>query len=214
MYESYLIKRIEQDKIIAIVRGIERKDSIPVAEALVEGGIRFIEVTMNTEGALEIINEWRKHFKQDDVFIGAGTVLNTEMASAAIQAGAQYIVTPNLDEDVVELSCKQRIEIFPGVVTPTEIMKAIKAGANAVKLFPLGSLGLDYLKEIRAPLSNVKMIATGGVNLNNIREYFKHGVMGVGIGSNIVNKTMIENRDFKGLTELAKQYVELANKEE
>ncbi|MBS4199882.1 bifunctional 4-hydroxy-2-oxoglutarate aldolase/2-dehydro-3-deoxy-phosphogluconate aldolase [Bacillus sp. FJAT-49732] len=213
-YESDLIKRIEKEKIIVIVRGIKQKDCIPVAEALVAGGIRFIEVTMNTEGATEIISEWREYFKHDDVCIGAGTVLDTEMAFEAIQAGAQYIVTPNLDEDVVDLACKQGIEIFPGVVTPTEIMKAIKAGANAVKLFPMGSLGLNYLKEIRAPLSNVKIIATGGVNLYNIQDYFKLGVIGVGIGSNIVNKTMIDSRNFRGLTELAKQYIELAKMEE
>jgi len=206
-----IIKMVEKEKIIVIVRGINQKDSIPIAEALVEGGIRFLEVTMNTIGALEIISEWRDHFTHDNVFIGAGTVLDTEMASAAIHAGAQYIVTPNLDEDVVELSCREGIEIFPGVMTPTEILKALKAGANAVKLFPMGSLGLNYLKEIRAPLSDVKIVATGGVDLNNIRDYFQHGVIGVGIGSNIINKSLIEKQNFKGLTELAKKYIEAAN---
>ncbi|MCR2821970.1 bifunctional 4-hydroxy-2-oxoglutarate aldolase/2-dehydro-3-deoxy-phosphogluconate aldolase [Lederbergia panacisoli] len=203
-----IIKRLEKEKIIVIVRGINHKDSIPLAEALVEGGIRFIEVTMNTEGALEIISEWRTHFKHDDVFIGAGTVLDVEMASSAIRAGAQYLVTPNLDEDVVELACREGIEIFPGVMTPTEIMKAIKAGAKAVKLFPMGALGLNYLKEIRATLSDVKIIATGGVDLGNIQDYFKHGVIGVGIGSNIIDKDMLGKKDFKGLTALARKYVD------
>lgn len=206
-----IIKNVEKEKIIVIARGIKEEDSLPIAEALVEGGIRFIEVTMNTEGALKIIDKWRNHFKHDDVFIGAGTVLNTEMASNAIQAGAQYIVTPNLDEEVVERACEHGIEIFPGVMTPTEIMKALKAGAKAVKLFPMESLGLNYLKEIRAPLSDVKMIATGGVNLSNIRNYFELGVIGVGIGSNIIDKAMIEQRNFTGLTELAKKYLEAIN---
>ncbi|MBS4216944.1 bifunctional 4-hydroxy-2-oxoglutarate aldolase/2-dehydro-3-deoxy-phosphogluconate aldolase [Bacillus sp. FJAT-49711] len=207
-----IIKRLEKEKIIVIIRGINQKDSIPIAEALVEGGIRFIEVTMNTKGALEIIKEWRDHFKHDDVFIGAGTVLNIEMASSAIDAGAQYIVTPNLDEEVVELACREGIEIFPGVMTPTEIMKAIKAGAKAVKLFPMGELGLNYLKEIKAPLSDVKMIATGGVDVGNIQDYLKNGVIAVGIGSNIINKDMIEKKNFKGLTDLAKRFINLSNR--
>ncbi|MBS4202688.1 bifunctional 4-hydroxy-2-oxoglutarate aldolase/2-dehydro-3-deoxy-phosphogluconate aldolase [Lederbergia citrea] len=203
-----LIELVKREKIVVIVRGIKPEDSLSVAEALVAGGIRFIEVTMNTEGALAIIQQWRECFKNEEIFIGAGTVLDREMATAAIEAGAQFIVTPNLDEEVVKLSCEKNIDIFPGVMTPTEIVKALKAGAKAVKLFPMGSLGLNYLKEIRAPLSDVQILATGGVNLENIQEYLKNGVIGVGIGSNIIDKKLIEEKNFQGITELARKYKE------
>ncbi|MBS4176128.1 bifunctional 4-hydroxy-2-oxoglutarate aldolase/2-dehydro-3-deoxy-phosphogluconate aldolase [Lederbergia citrea] len=203
-----LIELVKREKIVVIVRGIKPEDSLSVAEALVAGGIRFIEVTMNTEGALAIIQQWRERFKNEEIFIGAGTVLDREMATAAIEAGAQFIVTPNLDEEVVKLSCEKNIDIFPGVMTPTEIVKALKAGAKAVKLFPMGSLGLNYLKEIRAPLSDVQILATGGVNLENIQEYLKNGVIGVGIGSNIIDKKLIEEKNFQGITELARKYIE------
>lgn len=208
-----VIEEVKKEKIVVIVRGIKLEDSLPLAEALVEAGIRLIEVTMNTEGAIEIIQQWRERFKSEGVIIGAGTVLDAEMALAAIEAGAQFLVTPNFDEEVVRLACEKKIDIFPGVMTPTEIMKALKAGAKAVKLFPMGFLGLNYLQEINGPLPHVQILATGGVNLDNIQAYFDHGVIGVGIGSNIIDKELLEMCDFEGLTQLARKYVEAAKGE-
>lgn len=205
-----LIELVKEEKIVAIVRGIKQEDSLATVEALVEGGIRLIEVTMNTEGVLEIIQQWRKRFENENVYIGAGTVLDTEMAQAAIDAGAQFLVTPNLDEDVVKLAIEQEIDIIPGVMTPTEIVKAVKAGAKVVKLFPAGTLGVKYIKEIKGPLSHVPILATGGVNLDNINEFLEQDIVGVGLGGSLVKKDMLENKNFKALTELARKYVTAA----
>lgn len=202
-----IIEKIKEEKIVVIVRGIEQDDCLAIAEALIRGGMCLLEVTMNTEGALSIITKWREHFKNEDVYIGAGTVLNSELAVAAIDAGAQFIITPNVDEDVIRIARKHHVTIIPGAMSPTEIMDAIKAGADAVKLFPIDSLGIQYLKEIKASLSSVKVLATGGISLNNICEYLNCEVIGVGIGSSIVDKGLIEKKDYKSLTKLAETYV-------
>jgi len=197
-----LLKELETAKIIAIVRGIPESLADQTAEALANGGIRFIEVTLNTAGALNIMSRWKKNFG-NELKIGAGTVLDLDMAKKAIDAGAEYLITPNLDEEVVKFAVEQRIDIWPGTMTPSEIVRASKAGAKAVKVFPTGSLGSNYIKELQGPLSHIKMISTGGVNLDNIQDFFKAGAFAVGLGGNLVDKNLIEAERFKELTELA-----------
>src|SRR5690606_632553 len=128
---------VEQDRIVAIFRGVAGEGADRGAEALLSGGIRVMEVTMNTEGALDSLAKWRKTYGSEALF-GAGTVLDLEMAKAAVAAGAQFLISPNLDEEVVRYGVDQGIDVFPGVMTPTEIVRAWKAGARAVKLFPMG----------------------------------------------------------------------------
>jgi 2-dehydro-3-deoxyphosphogluconate aldolase/(4S)-4-hydroxy-2-oxoglutarate aldolase len=206
-----LLKELSESKIIAIVRGIPQTAADQTAEALLNGGIKFVEVTMNTDGAVDIISRWKENF-ENDLFIGAGTVLDLEMAKQAVDAGAEYLITPNLDEEVIAFALENKVEIWPGTMTPTEVVRAWKAGATAVKIFPTGSLGSNYIKELQGPLSHIKMIATGGVNLNNIHEFFNAGAFAVGLGGNLVDKKFIEAGEFKQLTELARCFTEKVNK--
>jgi 2-dehydro-3-deoxyphosphogluconate aldolase/(4S)-4-hydroxy-2-oxoglutarate aldolase len=197
---------LEQHKLIAIIRGVSGDDADRTLEALAEGGIRLIEVTMNTEGATDAIRRAVRRFG-DQVSIGAGTVLDEEMARAALDAGAQYLISPNVDEGMIAYALKQGVPVWPGAMTPTEIVRAWKLGAGAVKVFPSGSLGLAYIKEIRAPLSHIPMIATGGVSLDNVTAFLEAGVVGVGIGGNLVDRKRIAAGKFDEIRDLAEQFV-------
>jgi 2-dehydro-3-deoxyphosphogluconate aldolase/(4S)-4-hydroxy-2-oxoglutarate aldolase len=200
-----LLTSLSEEKIIAIIRGISGQQAEDTAQALSEGGIVFMEVTLNTEGALELIAKFRERY-EGRMRIGAGTVLDLAQAKQAIAAGSEYIISPNLDEEVVRYGVEQGVEVWPGTMTPTEIVRAYKAGASAVKVFPLASLGIGYLKEIRAPLDHIPMIATGGVNLQNIRSALDAGAIAVGLGGNLVDKKLVSEGRFDDLRSLARAY--------
>lgn len=185
-----LLEHLKETRIIAILRGIPKDKALHVARALNRGGIVFAEITMNTEGALEIISQWREATGLN-MIIGAGTVLDLDMGKEAVRAGAQYIVSPNVDEAVIHYAREQGIGVFPGAMTPTEIVRAWKAGANAVKLFPMASMGIGYLKEIRAPLDQIPLIVTGGVRIDNIQDFLSAGTTAVGLGGSLANGELI-----------------------
>jgi 2-dehydro-3-deoxyphosphogluconate aldolase/(4S)-4-hydroxy-2-oxoglutarate aldolase len=201
-----LLDHLEKDKMIAIIRGLNADQAGKTARALSLGGIRFLEVTMNTPGATGMIADWRAQFNQT-MYIGAGTVLDLGMAKDAVTAGAQFLVTPNTDAEVIEYALSRDIEVFPGAFTPTEIVNAWKLGARAVKLFPMASLGLQYLKEIRAPLDQIRLIPTGGVSLNNIADFIKAGAFACGLGSHLIDKNRIQAEQYDEITKLAAEYV-------
>lgn len=202
-----ILDRLNREKIMAMIRGVHPNVVDRTVEALAQGGIQFLEVTTNTKGAYALVERWRKMYG-DDLLIGVGTVLDVEMAKQAINAGAQFIVSPNLDEEVVSYGTEHQVDVYPGVMTPTEIVKAIKVGAKAVKVFPTGSLGgAAYLKEIRAPLDHVPMIASGSVGLHNIREIIEAGAFAVGIGGNLVNREWIESGNFAAMQKMAGELV-------
>ncbi|NSL53112.1 bifunctional 4-hydroxy-2-oxoglutarate aldolase/2-dehydro-3-deoxy-phosphogluconate aldolase [Calidifontibacillus erzurumensis] len=198
---------VKENKIIAIIRGIDKKDIIPVAEALYDGGIKIVEVTMNTDDAPEMISMLNKKYG-DMLYIGAGTVLDIEMASQALDAGAKYFITPNVDEDVISFSLNQNIGIIPGVMTPTEVVNAYKAGAKMVKVFPTSILGSNYIKELQGPLSHIPMIAVGGVRPENISDFINAGAVGVGVGNSLIDKVAIKEGNFRKITEKAKILLE------
>lgn len=198
---------ILEKKIVAIFRGIAGEQANRGAEALIQGGIQVLEVTMNTEGVLKTISDLRAKY-EGKACIGAGTVIDVEMAREAVAAGAQFLISPNLDEAVVRYGVEHNIDVFPGVMTPTEIVRAWKCGARAVKLFPMASLGLSYLKDVRAPLDQIPMIVTGGVNLDNIGQFIQAGAAGVGLGNHLVNKKLIDDGNFDALQALARSYVD------
>jgi 2-dehydro-3-deoxyphosphogluconate aldolase/(4S)-4-hydroxy-2-oxoglutarate aldolase len=197
---------LEKHKLIAILRGVSGDDADRTMEALAEGGIRLIEVTMNTDGAVDAIRRAVRRYG-DKISIGAGTVLDEEMARQALDAGAQYLISPNVDEGMIAFGLKQGAVVWPGAMTPTEIVRAWKLGAGAIKVFPSGSLGLSYIKEIRAPLSHIPMIATGGVSLDNVTAFLEAGVAGVGIGGNLVDRKRIAAGRFDEIRDLAEQFV-------
>lgn len=203
-----ILQHLSEEKIIAIIRDIPESAMLQTAHALEQGGIRFIEVTLNTKGSLRAINRLKEELGEN-LFIGAGTVLDLDMAKEAVAAGAEYLLSPNLDEEVIAYALDQHIQIFPGTLTPSEIVRAVKLGAEVVKIFPTGSLGMNYLKELQGPLSHIKMIAMGGVNTDNIRDFFKAGAFAVGMGSNLIDKKLIQAGEFEKLSEIAKQYSDI-----
>lgn len=193
---------IEKTRIIAIVRGVEERHINDLSQALLDGGIRAMEITLNTSGALSMITKLQTQFG-DHMYIGAGTVLDMEDAKQAIEAGASYIVTPNTDEDVIRYAVEQGVPIFPGAMTPTEIVKAWKAGATAVKIFPGASLGLAYIKELQGPLNHIPMVAVGGVNEANIGQFIQAGCYGLGIGGSLINLQEIAAGNFSWIRDKA-----------
>ncbi|MEX3617149.1 bifunctional 4-hydroxy-2-oxoglutarate aldolase/2-dehydro-3-deoxy-phosphogluconate aldolase [Paenibacillus glucanolyticus] len=208
-----VLEQLNKEKIMAMLRGVHPDAADRTVEALAHGGIRFIEVTTNTEGVYALIERWRKTYDHD-LIVGAGTVLDVEMAKQAIASGAQFMVSPNLDEEVIVYGAMHHIDVYPGVMTPTEIVRAIKFGAKAVKVFPTGSLGgASYLKEIRGPLNNIPMIASGSVGLNNIREILHTGAFAVGMGGSLVKRDWIESGNFSAIQRLAKELVRVVAEE-
>ena len=203
---------LQQHKIVAILRGIEPQHADATAKAIIDGGVRLLEVTMNTDGATSIINSWRSSFGAGEARIGAGTVLDVDMAKEAVAAGAQFIISPNLDEDVIRYGIEHGVPVWPGCMTPTEIVRAWKAGAEAVKVFPMGTLGWKYLAEIRAPLDRIPMLATGGVDLDNIGDYFRAGACAVGMGGKLVNLDWVRAGEYERVTERVRQFVDVVQK--
>lgn len=206
-----IVQHIKDHKIIAIVRGIDGDKILDTCKALYEGGIVLIEVTFNqssptgneeTPKAIKLIAE-----NLPGVCVGAGTVMTVEQTELAIDAGAKYIISPNFDREVVKRTIELKAISMPGVLTPTEITNAYEAGASFAKIFPSGSLGLGYLKAIMAPISHIPMMAVGGVDVDNIAEFMKSGLTGVGIGSSLVNRTLINEGRFDELTKLAREFV-------
>lgn len=206
-----ICRKIEQEKIIVIVRGVESEKLIPLAEAMYDGGIRLIEITYSANGAVSDeqtaanIKMLAEHF-DGRMYIGAGTVITPEQVELTKRAGGKFIISPDTYDDVIKKTCELDMVSMPGALTPSEVQQAHRAGADFVKLFPVTNLGSDYIKAIKAPLSHIRFMAVGGINENNMGEYLKAGVCGFGIGSNIVNKKMLDENDFNGITELAKKY--------
>lgn len=213
MNKQATIADINRYKIIAIVRGVTGDTLMKTAEALWEGGIRLLEITFDQTGktsateTAEMIADLCRRF-EGRMRIGAGTVMTAEQARIAFEAGAEYMISPDTSREVIEETVRLGAVSIPGALTPTEVATAYAYGADFVKLFPAGDLGLAYVKSIRAPLAHIPMLAVGGINEKTLGDFLSAGIAGVGIGSNIVNKKLIDNGDFAGLTALAKQYTE------
>jgi 2-dehydro-3-deoxyphosphogluconate aldolase/(4S)-4-hydroxy-2-oxoglutarate aldolase len=195
--------------VIAIMRGLTGDAVFRVAQALYDGGIRLLEVTMNTDGALDAITRLKETYSQT-MRIGAGTVTDRARAISAVNAGAEFVITPNLDYEVIRICQDKNIPIFPGVFTPTEMVNALNAGCAYIKLFPAISMGASYIKNILAPLDNVKIIAVGGVGLENAGDFFRAGVAGVGVGGNLCK--VPADGDFSALTRTARELIGIYRK--
>lgn len=208
------IDAVIAEKLIVIVRGVEKQLLIPMAEAMYRGGVRLLEITYSADGSItddetaSRIKMLADHF-EGRMLIGAGTVLSESQVELTKKAGGNFIISPDTNESVIKKTRELELVSMPGALTPTEIQSAHRAGADFVKLFPIDNLGTDYVKAVRAPLSHIKMLAVGGVCLDNIPTYKKLGISGFGIGSNIINKKLLAENDFDGIEALAKQYVEL-----
>jgi len=204
-----LTNELMSSRLVAIVRGIKREEARAAGAGLAAGGVKLMEVTMNTAGALDIMQDWRSAY-DGQAYVGAGTVLNVNMAKEAVSAGAQFLISPNVDMNVISFALERGIDIWPGAMTPTEIAAAFYAGAEVVKLFPMASLGLGYLREIQGPLNHIPLIATGGVTLGNIADYFEAGASAVGIGSSLLPKDALAKGNTEEIAECAARFVQAA----
>ncbi|MUG45732.1 bifunctional 4-hydroxy-2-oxoglutarate aldolase/2-dehydro-3-deoxy-phosphogluconate aldolase [Paenibacillus woosongensis] len=208
---STAFEQLKQERIIAILRHVPDERADGLIAALDRAGVVFVEATLNSDGALGMISRWREQYG-DRMRIGAGTVLDVNMAKEAVSAGAEYLIAPNLDEAVVNYAREQSIDVYPGAMTPSEIVRAWNAGATAVKIFPMASMGLAYLREIRAPLSHIPMIATGGVRLDNIHQFIQAGATAVGLGGSIVNMDLVKEGRFDEIERNAALLVQAARR--
>ncbi len=200
------LQKILQHKIVAILRGFSAGDVINIVTALYEGGIRLIEVTMNSDDALHLIKKLSNKF-ENKMLVGAGTVLTVRDARAAMDAGAKFLISPTVELDVIKTANDNEIVSIPGAYTPTEVFNAYKNGADIIKIFP--AQPPEYLKQLLAPLNQVLLMPTGGIDINNIREYKKAGACSFGIGSSLVsNKEKVDEMFFQNITARAKRFVE------
>lgn len=208
-----LSDKIKENKIIAIVRGISSRHILNLADALYEGGIVMMEVTFDQtsrKGIQETLQSisYLKDKRQDRIELGAGTVLTPDQVKAAYEAGAKYIITPNVNTDVIAQAKECQMTVMAGAYTPTEIELAYRAGADIVKVFPSGAAGPDYIKAVRGPLAHIPLAAVGGVDVGNIGEFFKAGVCCTGVGGCLVNKKQIEAGNFTWIRQKAREFVE------
>ncbi|MFB3789009.1 MAG: bifunctional 4-hydroxy-2-oxoglutarate aldolase/2-dehydro-3-deoxy-phosphogluconate aldolase [bacterium] len=193
--------------IIAVIRAQSSEQLVDVAKALREGGVKAIEVTMTTPNALEVIRQVSALMK-DDCVIGVGTVLDPETARAAILAGAEFVVAPTLNLNTIQMCRRYSALCVPGAYTPTEILTAWESGADIVKVFPATGLGPEYFKDILGPLPQIRLSPTGGVSLETVAAFIKAGACGVAVGGNLVSKKALAEKDWKGVTETARQFIQ------
>jgi 2-dehydro-3-deoxyphosphogluconate aldolase/(4S)-4-hydroxy-2-oxoglutarate aldolase len=201
------LQRIFNSGIIAVIRGARPEKVRRIAQALAQGGVEVLEVTVDSPGALGTIEQVAQ--QQEGALVGAGTVLDPETARAAILAGAQFIFTPTLDVRVIEMANRYDRVVIPGAMTPTEILAAYQAGALAVKVFPAQVLGPAFIRQVRGPLGHIPMIPTGGVDEGNVADFIAAGAAGVGIGGALVGRKMIANDDYEGIAAKARLFVQL-----
>jgi len=211
MSKPEIIDRIVNPGILAVIRADSSEQLMGVAEALYEGGVTGLEVTMTTPNALQVISDVSKRFGKK-VLVGVGTVLDTETCRAAILAGAQFAVTPVLRPDVIKMCNRYGIPIAAGAYTPTEAITAYESGADFVKIFPADQLGPQYIKNILGPLPQLRIIPTGGVTVATVDAFIKAGCVALGAGSSLVSKDVLKNQDWKKLTETAAAFVEAIKK--
>ena len=207
-----VIQIIEKEKLIVIVRGVEDEKLLPLAKAMYEGGIRLLEITYSANGKVsdeQMAENIRRLVEAFDgkIYIGAGTVLTEKQVELTYKAGGKFIISPDTCPEVIAKTKEFGMVSMPGALTPTEIQTAHKAGADFVKLFPITSFGTSYVKAVKAPLSHIKLLAVGGIDENNMADYLKAGVSGFGVGSNIIDKKMLAENNWAGITELARKYV-------
>lgn len=187
---------VKANPLLAIMRNVPLEKTLDYAEAVVRGGVKFFEVAMNSEHACEQISMMRKHFS-DDVKIGAGTVTTLELAHAALDAGAEFFLSPSTDLDVLDYCAANDIMMMPGAMTPSEVNSCVRRGFTTIKLFPAGDLPPKYIKSLQGPLDDTEYVAIGGVTPDNIGDFFRNGFLGVGLGSAMMPKAYVAAGDWE-----------------
>jgi 2-dehydro-3-deoxyphosphogluconate aldolase/(4S)-4-hydroxy-2-oxoglutarate aldolase len=205
------LERVLDRCIVAVIRAESPDSLVDVAEALVAGGVEVMEVTFTVPRATQVLERVTEKLGSR-VLMGAGTVLDSETARAAILSGAEFIVSPAVNLAVIELCRRYSKLVMPGALTPTEVLTAWQAGADIVKIFPSELTGPKYIKALRAPLPQVRMMPTGGVNLDTAVDFLKAGSCALGIGSSLVEPKAVVSGDLKRIESLARQYVEIVRR--
>lgn len=206
--QEHFIEDLKRNQLMVAVRTATPEDAYQAAAACVEGGIRFIEITFTVPGAAEVM---QRLSKDERVVVGAGTILSVDDAKTALAAGASYLVSPHLDEAVVQFAKKEGVVSIPGASTPTEIYRAYKAGGDIIKLFPFVELGgLAFLKAVRGPLPFVKYMLCVGANLDNVSAYLAADAAGILIGTAIIRRELVAKKDWKAIAGLAGSFVRKA----
>jgi len=204
------LQKILEHKLIAIIRGANPEDTLKIVKSLYAGGIKVVEITMNSPKALTAIERVVDEFG-DKMAVGAGTVLDAESARSALLAGAQFILSPTYKEETIRMTKRYGAVSIPAAFTPTEILEAYECGGDIIKVFPATILGPKFIKDIHGPLPQIPLLPTGGVDLNNVKEYLVAGAAGLGIGSSLVDtKKEINEEYLLELTEKSNKFTLLA----
>jgi len=209
MHKSEVLNKIREVGLVPVLRADSEEEALAIAYALEAGGVTVLEVTMTVPGAIDAIGRLAAE-AGDRILIGAGTVLDPETARACMLAGAQFIVSPALNLRTIEICRRYSVAVFPGGLTPTEIVTAWEAGADAVKVFPCSAVGgAKYLKAIKAPLPQIELIPTGGVSLATAAEFLEAGAIALGVGGDLVDNKAIRAGKPEVITENARKYLEI-----
>lgn len=204
------IRKISELGIVAVVRTESKEQGIKIVDAIKKGGIKTIEISMTVPGAIDIIKEIAESYKDEDILIGAGTVLDPETARLCIMAGAQYIISPNLNVETLKTCNRYRIPAMPGVMTVNEAIEAMEYGADILKLFPGSAFGPSIIKAFKGPLPYANFMPTGGVDVSNVKDWFEAGAIAVATGSNLTKGA--KTGDYESITRTAEKFVEEVKK--
>src|SRR5205823_3073088 len=202
-------ERIVEIGVVPVVRASSAREARIAADAVCEGGIPIVEITMTVPGAVEVIRELTRS-SAGDVLVGAGTVLNIEAARKCLDAGAQFLVSPGLNQQVIQLAAREEKLMMAGALTPTEVITAWEAGSDFVKVFPCGQVGgAKYIKALKGPLPQVPLVPTGGVNLHNAAEFIEAGAAALGVGGELVQAEALKSGKMETIVENARKFVEI-----
>ncbi|WP_394237753.1 bifunctional 2-keto-4-hydroxyglutarate aldolase/2-keto-3-deoxy-6-phosphogluconate aldolase [Niallia oryzisoli] len=202
-----ILSKLRDEAIVAVIRAEDKEQGLKVSEAIRQGGIKFLELTMTVPGALDIIKELSERYKGEDVVIGAGTVLDPETARLAILAGAEYVVSPNLAPEMVKLCNRYRVPVMTGVMTATEVVQAMELGVDVIKIFPGGAFGPSIIKDLKGPLPHGNYMPSGGVSLENAAQWLKNGAFAIGTGSSLTAGA--KTGDYEAVTKTAAEFVSI-----
>ncbi len=203
--KEMVLSRIKEVGLVAVVRADSPEQAIHITEACIRGGVAAIEITFTVPGAAEVIRELAKRYTSGEIIIGAGTVMDPETARIAILAGAQYVVSPYLNKEMVRLCNRYQIACMPGAMTIREVVECMEAGADMVKIFPGELFGPAIIKAIKSPIPYATLMPTGGVSLDNVSDWIKAGAEAVGVGGNLTAGAKCG--DYESISKIAEQYI-------
>ncbi len=205
MDKEQVLSRIVEGGLVAVVRAESSEQALKIADACMKGGVAAIEITFTVPGAEEVIKELARVYSNGEILLGAGTVMDAETARTAILAGAQYVVSPYLNLDTVKLCNRYRVPCMPGAMTIKEVVEAMEAGADIIKIFPGELFGPKIIKAILGPIPYAKLMPTGGVSLDNVEEWIKAGAVAVGVGGALTKGA--KTGDYEAITRTAQEFI-------